>query len=145
MRNQHLDGIDEHKTLAQKGSQRFRPFERLSSSGDYQRVKREGKRLRTSCFVVSVASNDLTYHRLGLVVQKRFWKNAVRRNRVKRCLREWFRLNKNQIPLPGKDIVVIARPGAEKLSPQQIAEELLPGLGKWGNGTCPCGVLSRGA
>jgi len=59
-----------------------------------------------------------------MVVQKRFW-HAVNRNLIKRRLREWFRLNKHLIPLPGKDIVVIARPGAERLSLCDMARELL--------------------
>jgi ribonuclease P protein component len=62
---------------------------------------------------------------LGLIVQKRFWP-SVRRNRIKRVIREWFRLNKGQIPLPGKDIVVIARPGAEKLAPGDLLREFSP-------------------
>jgi ribonuclease P protein component len=56
-------------------------------------------------------------------VQKRFWGAAVKRNRIKRVVREWFRLNKGLIPTPARDIVVIARPGAEKLSPGDIHEE----------------------
>jgi len=80
--------------------------------------------MRTSCFGVSTVENGLPYHRLGLVVQKRFW-NAVQRNRIKRRLREWFRLHKNSIPLPGKDIVVIARPGADKIPFRKMVDELL--------------------
>jgi len=87
-------------------------------------VKRSGKRFKTEHFGVNLLSNGLQYHRLGLIVQKRFW-CSVFRNRVKRCLREWFRLHKHEIPLPGKDIVLIARPGAEKLSYIDIAKELL--------------------
>ena len=55
-------------------------------------------------------------------MQKRFWA-AVKRNRIKRVIREWFRLNKDSIPQPGKDLVVIARPGAEKLAPKDLFEE----------------------
>lgn len=107
-----------------QGSCRFRPHEKLRSSSEYQRVKKAGKRLRTPHFGVNFAENGLPHHRLGIVVQKRFW-CAVGRNRIKRCLREWFRLNKHQIPLPGKDIVVIARPGADKLKSFEMARELL--------------------
>lgn len=103
----------------------FRPDERLRTSEDYQRVKRSGKRFKAPHFGVNVSSNGLQLHRLGLVVQKRFWGSSVARNRIKRCLREWFRLYKHEIPVPGKDIVLIARPGAEKLSPNDIAKELL--------------------
>jgi ribonuclease P protein component len=107
-----------------QGSHFFRPHERLRSSAEYQRVKRVGKRLRTPHLGVNYAANGRDYHRLGLVVQKRFW-NAVQRNRIKRCLRESFRLHKGQIPLPGKDIVIIARPGANQLSSPELAREVL--------------------
>ncbi len=56
-------------------------------------------------------------------MQKRFWPAATGRNRIKRVIREWFRLNKSRIPEPGKDIVVIARPGAENLSPGDLLLE----------------------
>lgn len=59
-----------------------------------------------------------------MVVQKRFW-NAVGRNRIKRRLREWFRLNRHLIPPPARDIVIIARPGAERLALADVAKELL--------------------
>lgn len=104
---------------------RFRSHERLHHSAEYAKVKRDGRRFRTPHFGVSIAVNQLEHHRLGLVVQKRYW-SAAGRNRIKRCLREFFRLHKHRIPLPGKDLVVIARPGAQDLTPSQIAGELLP-------------------
>ena len=106
------------------GLYRYRPHERLRSSEEYQRVKRSGKRLKTVHFGVNSLLNDRPYHRLGLIVQKRFW-CSVFRNRIKRWLREWFRLHKHEISLPGKDIVLIARPGVEKLSYHEVAKELL--------------------
>jgi ribonuclease P protein component len=87
-------------------------------------VKKTGGRFRTPHFGVNFSENELPYHRLGMVVQKRFW-HAVVRNRIKRRLREWFRLHQHLMPLPGKDIVVIARPGAERLSTSDMARELL--------------------
>ncbi len=105
-----------------RGDYSFRPHERLRCSADFQRVKKAGKRAKTIHFGLNFIPNGLEYHRLGLVVQKRFWP-AVRRNRVKRVIREWFRLNKDRIPLPGKDIVVIGRPGAERLSPADLQKE----------------------
>jgi ribonuclease P protein component len=100
----------------------FRPHERVRRSADFQRVKKAGKRARTPHFGLNFIANGFEHHRLGLVVQKRFWP-AVRRNRIKRVIREWFRLNKGRIPGPGKDIVVIARPGAETLSPADLLRE----------------------
>ena len=88
------------------------------------RVKKTGARFRAPHFGINFVDNELPYHRLGMVVQKRFW-SAVARNLIKRRLREWFRLHKRLVPLPGKDIVVIARPGAERLSSNDMARELL--------------------
>jgi len=106
------------------GHSRFRPHERLRSSSDFLRVKKIGKRLKTFHFRLGYAENGLPYHRLGLVVQKRFWQ-AVKRNHIKRRLREWFRLNKHLLPLPGRDLIVIARLGAERLSSSDMKSELL--------------------
>jgi ribonuclease P protein component len=54
-------------------------------------------------------------------VTKRFGK-AVRRNRVRRLLREFFRRHKGQ--LPPEDLIIMAKKGAADLSYQQMQEEL---------------------
>ncbi len=108
---------------------RLRRWEKLRQPREFERVKGEGHRRRTAHFGISIATNGLGHHRLGLVVQKRYW-SAVGRNRIKRCLREFFRLNKHRIPLPGKDVVLIARPGAQDLNPARMAAELLPVLAR---------------
>jgi ribonuclease P protein component len=47
---------------------------------------------------------------------------AVRRNRIKRLLREFFRRHKTQ--LPPVDLVIMAKKGASSLSYRQVQEEL---------------------
>lgn len=59
--------------------------------------------------------------RLGLVVTRRYGK-AVRRNRMKRLLREFFRRHKGL--LPPRDLVIMAKKGAEALTYGQVEEEL---------------------
>jgi ribonuclease P protein component len=72
--------------------------------------------LRRSCgdawFQVLVAPNGLPQARLGLVVSKKVDRRAVGRNAIKRLVREYFRLNAQN--LAGLDIVVRAR---RKVSP----------------------------
>jgi len=64
--------------------------------------------------------------RLGLAVGRRVG-SAVRRNRLRRRLREWFRHNRDRLRESfGEDIdvVVIARAGAAELSWRELTEEL---------------------
>jgi ribonuclease P protein component len=52
---------------------------------------------------------------------------AVTRNRIKRHVREFFRLNKHLAP-PGYDMVVIARQGAGELDQGMVRFELLTAI-----------------
>ena len=54
-------------------------------------------------------NNDLDHPRLGLVIGKKSVKLSVERNRLKRLMRESFRLNQDS--LVGWDIVIVARKG----------------------------------
>lgn len=53
---------------------------------------------------------------------------AVERNRVKRRVREFFRLHRRELQ-PAHDLLVIARTGAEKLSYRDVESELVGALG----------------
>ncbi len=110
-----------------RGKFSFRPHERMHRPAEFQHVKKAGKRAKTPHFGLNFIPNHLEHHRLGLIVQKRFW-CAAKRNRIKRVVREWFRLEKSRIPMPARDFVVIARPGAEKLSPADVSAEFRPVL-----------------
>lgn len=60
--------------------------------------------------MVYVAANGLADSRLGLSVGKRVG-NAVARHRIKRLIREAFRLSRHELPA-GADIVCVARPAS---------------------------------
>lgn len=60
--------------------------------------------------------------RLGLTVSRKVG-NACVRNRVKRRLREYFRLNRDKMP-PETDVVFIALTGAATLDMHQLNQEL---------------------
>ena len=96
--------------------------ERLLNRKDFVNLNRSGKRYRTKHFTVICKENGLDVSRLGITVNKKIG-NAVKRNKVKRLVREFFRLNKRDAP-KGHDIVIIANRGAEGLVLGKITEEL---------------------
>ncbi|MGE8497021.1 MAG: ribonuclease P protein component [Pseudomonas sp.] len=65
--------------------------------------------------------NDLDHPRLGLVIGKKSVKLSVERNRLKRQIRESFRLNQDS--LTGWDIVVVARKGLGDLDNPELAQQ----------------------
>ena len=75
-------------------------------------------------FTILAKPNGLTHPRLGLAIPKKHIKRAVGRNRIRRVVRESFRLNQHQ--LPAVDFVVIAKGGSGEIS----KEELVKLLGK---------------
>lgn len=83
----------------------FRKEERLCKRTDFEFVLKNGRMSRNSILKVIAVPNGLDRTRMGIITGKRFG-NAVRRNRVKRVIRESFRLAKHDIP-KGLDIVVI--------------------------------------
>ena len=87
--------------------------ERLSTKREFDRVFREGRTFRYGEIVVKAAPNGLPFKRLGLSVGRRHG-NAVRRNRMKRLIREAFRLNKACLSV-SCDLVVIPRAGWRSL------------------------------
>lgn len=63
-------------------------------------------------FTVLAVQSETETARLGLVVAKRNARRAVDRNRIKRLVRESFRLHR--LELPPLDIVVLARHAARQ-------------------------------
>ena len=84
---------------------------RLKKSFEFQRVYQRAKRSGDEWLLVFAIVNELEYSRLGLSVSRKYGV-SVRRNRVKRVLREAFRLSTDQIPR-GLDLIVIPRGGIE--------------------------------
>lgn len=92
-------------------------------------MNRDSRRWVSPHFVFLWKPNQLPHSRLGITVTKRV-APAVGRNRVKRLVREAFRLAgasalTSGSPFPkGVDLVVIAKKGAPSLRHAQVAQEM---------------------
>ena len=73
-------------------------------------------------FTFLAKPNERGYPRMGVTISKKVAKRAVDRNRIKRIIRETFRLKQHK--LPGFDIIVIAKPGVTKLDNDALSDLL---------------------
>ncbi len=94
--------------------QRFLRRERIRRKREFDRLFRDGRLFRFPEISLRALPNGLPYSRLGLSVGRKVG-GAVRRNRIKRLLREAYRLNKHVLSV-SCDIVVVPRPEWSNLS-----------------------------
>ena len=83
---------------------------RLLLPGDFAALRRSSKRLAAQYFHCEFRSTEQASARLGMAVSKRVSKRAVERNRIRRQIRESFRLCR--AALPSCDVLVVARTAA---------------------------------
>lgn len=97
----------------------FTRDQRLLNAGDYQRVF-DGKTVRVATpellFLSIPTQKDHT--RIGFIISKKSVKHAVKRNRIRRIIREEFRLYPHAYQ--HKDIVVLTRKGANQLESKAL-------------------------
>jgi ribonuclease P protein component len=84
---------------------------RLRRRSEFRRVMDHGRRVGDLRLQIWALPNQLDHSRLGLVVGRRHG-GAVRRNRIKRILREAFRLCRERLPC-GLDLACAPRAGVE--------------------------------
>jgi ribonuclease P protein component len=103
---------------------------RLSRSGDFDRVYREGNSSANRFLVVYSFSRREDEAddgaRLGLSVGRKVGK-AVTRNKVRRAVRESF-WELPDLIRPGRDYVIVARPGSEALLEREGREGIRSSL-----------------
>lgn len=114
----------------------FRHAEKLHLQKDFQRVLKSGRRLaHPAIFIfIFVRQDGSSIRRLGLITGRKLG-TAVERNRLKRRLRELFRLHKQHL-VPGVDVIFLPRSGAPGLNYRQLESVVLSLLSK-------AGVLQR--
>lgn len=95
---------------------------RLLLPADYSGVFKENVRVSDRYWTILAGKGQDAEPRLGMAIAKKRAKRAVDRNRLKRVVREHFRLN-NTV-LGGIDLVVMNRDMAIKASNEELRESL---------------------
>ncbi|KAB7624229.1 ribonuclease P protein component [Alkalilimnicola sp. S0819] len=111
--------MTEDAVQAERGFPRRR---RLTEATCFKRVFAGAIKIGGQYFTVLCLPNGDTEARLGMAVSKRCAPRAVDRNRLKRQVRESFRLEHAR--LPGVDIVVLAKPAARQADNAQLRKAL---------------------
>ncbi|MFK8002681.1 MAG: ribonuclease P protein component [Polyangiales bacterium] len=96
--------------------------DRVRRRSAFRRIQSEGRRVHTQHFVLIQRASEAGRRRLGITVTKKIG-NAVARNRVKRVVREAFRLHR-ELFTPDVDIVFIAKRGAPTLGLSDVLQQL---------------------
>jgi ribonuclease P protein component len=100
----------------------------LTASLEFERVYREGSVCRGKLFSIHALPNSVSRPRLGLSVSKKVGV-AVKRNAVRRRLREIFRSAASDLPR-GVDVVVSARAAAADAGFEELKQEFLAAMRK---------------
>ncbi|MEN8232865.1 MAG: ribonuclease P protein component [Thermodesulfobacteriota bacterium] len=90
----------------------------LRKKSEYDNVYLRGKRVHGENFSLILLPNNLKHNRLGISIHGQL-KGAAKRNRIKRIIREFFRLDRRFLQekssrsceLPSMDIVITVRKG----------------------------------
>ncbi|MGW8161162.1 MAG: ribonuclease P protein component [Desulfobulbales bacterium] len=109
----------------------------LRKKSEFDNVYQQGKRVHGEHFSLILLPNKVDHNRLGISIHGQL-KGAARRNRIKRIIREFFRLNKSFIQeksstsceLPFMDIVITVRKGFSLENAADFAEAVISLLTK---------------
>jgi ribonuclease P protein component len=100
----------------------FQKKDRILKRRDFNKLASRAKRLNGKYLILLYARGEKAHTRLGVTVTKRVG-NAVTRNRLKRCCREYYRLNRNK--LTGSwDINIIVKKEASGITSKELFSAL---------------------
>ncbi len=96
----------------------------LKMNYGFRRVYNKGKSSVQPCLVVYCRKNGGSGNSLGVTVSAKLG-HAVTRNRIRRRLREIYRLSESAMAVHGYDIVIVARGRAAEAEYSRLEREYL--------------------
>jgi len=95
---------------------------RLLRPGDFAALRANARRVSSRHFKAEYQASPSGIARLGMAVSRRVSKRAVQRNRIRRVIRECFRLHRHE--LPTFDLLLIARTSAVEQTNEVLRDDL---------------------
>jgi len=96
----------------------FPKSHRLLKPRDFQNVFQRARKWSTNGLTLYARPNTLGHPRLGIAISRKCSRSAVVRNRIRRVIRESFRMCQDQ--LGGFDLVFLGRAGLERLERREL-------------------------
>ena len=119
---------------------RFRPHERMKDPAAFRRAFERRRWESDATLTIYGFENGFDHPRLGISVSRKKVKTAAGRNRIKRLIREAFRLSKPELPA-GLDLIVVVprNPAARFTEVSRSFPELARALRRRMRGRKPVG------
>ncbi len=102
---------------------------RLRKRWEFFQVYGRGEKEHAAYFVLYLLENELSRHRLGVTASRKVGK-AIKRNQIRRRLREVFRRNREIIP-PWWDVVINVKQAAGGASLKDLRNDFIRAIGRW--------------
>lgn len=99
----------------------FPQSRRLLKKTEYDHVFHQAKKMVSPHFIFLYRDNVIGHARLGLALSKKNIAKAHDRTRIKRLIRETFRVKQQ---LPAVDVIVLAKPGVAKVDNKGLIQSL---------------------
>lgn len=96
---------------------------RLRKNLEFRKVYNNGKNFWNRNLVLYIRKNDLEETRLGLTITKKIG-NAVVRNKIRRRLKEIYRLNLYRVK-SGYDLIIIPKKNVVNISYKELENALI--------------------
>jgi len=104
----------------------YRPRERIRKKNDFLSLYRKGTRYQAKYFNLIYFPNDLNFSRMAVIVSRKIG-NSVKRNKIKRWMRDLFRRNKDFLKR-NFDILIIAKKGIQDSSWEDLSENYIAAI-----------------
>ena len=98
--------------------------ERITKTSDFQRILKNGLFYNGKALRLGVSRNELGVSRIGVSLRKHIFRLAVSRNKLRRHIKEIFRLSKEKLA-KGYDFIAIPKAAAAGLEYEELNAEFL--------------------